>query len=672
MGLGDIKVTSYLDQPFSADIELIDVGNIPLSGIKVNLASAEDFERMGLERAYALSLLIFNVEKHANGKAFIKVSSIERITDPFMQVLVDLAWAEGQVYRAYTVLLDPPNYQLSVVKHQLNNIVKRQYDRQPSKQGAAKHETSTQIERAPVGDTGSEYRGTATYGPTLANETIWQIAQHYKTGDVSLQQIILAIVGTNPQSFTEGNLNGLKDASRLQIPANSAIDRVPVALARLEVLAHDKAWQTRAPIVHALMPPYIDTAAPAASGNESQVVPVVRMADRSEIPTAPAFSASAAVTPVQRFLPLMSSLLSVGEDAAVSNGVSKNKSAVTQQARVNADMDIAAAAIASVREVNAVLVEQLRTLQTENKRLQQKLTARNQEMQQLRNKVNVLLERQGVLGQVSKQHLDTEKNSILPWFLLLLVLGGCGFFYWTFWIRPKRAHLEEVAAASETPSLEPTPSPEPTTSQESAPSPEPTTSQEPAPSQEPITSQLIEDEPVVANEPVEQVVVNTIDASPIEPPLQEAETESDSIPALETISPAPVEVIEEPVAAPIEEEDPPQQETPVDEKEQVIEFEPGLLPPTESPEEDRSVSDEIDDNSIEFVLNPVEDVPPPEEKTQPVKSKAALETLLGLAKTYIGMDDIESAKQSLQEVLEFGNEKQKAAAKSLLDELDKK
>jgi pilus assembly protein FimV len=36
------------------------------------------------------------------------------------------------------------------------------------------------------------------------------------------------------------------------------------------------------------------------------------------------------------------------------------------------------------------------------------------------------------------------------------------------------------------------------------------------------------------------------------------------------------------------------------------------------------------------------------------------------------MDDIESAKQSLQEVLEFGNEKQKAEAKSLLDELDKK
>ena len=79
----------------------------------------------------------------------------------------------------------------------------------------------------------------------------------------------------------------------------------------------------------------------------------------------------------------------------------------------------------------------------------------------------------------------------------------------------------------------------------------------------------------------------------------------------------------------------------------------------------------VDANNIEFVLNPVESAPIGDVEKL-VKSKAALETLLALAKTYIEMDDIETAKQSLQEVVDFGNKKQQAEAQRLLDELSKK
>lgn len=44
LGLGEMKVQSSLDQPFSAEIELIDVGADPLASIKVNLADPEQFE----------------------------------------------------------------------------------------------------------------------------------------------------------------------------------------------------------------------------------------------------------------------------------------------------------------------------------------------------------------------------------------------------------------------------------------------------------------------------------------------------------------------------------------------------------------------------------------------------------------------------------------------------
>jgi pilus assembly protein FimV len=56
----------------------------------------------------------------------------------------------------------------------------------------------------------------------------------------------------------------------------------------------------------------------------------------------------------------------------------------------------------------------------------------------------------------------------------------------------------------------------------------------------------------------------------------------------------------------------------------------------------------------------------------PTKSKAALETLLSLANTYISMGDEEAAVQSLEEVIQYGSKKQQEAAQLLLQKLSKK
>ena len=54
-----------------------------------------------------------------------------------------------------------------------------------------------------------------------------------------------------------------------------------------------------------------------------------------------------------------------------------------------AEMDIARAAIESVREANALLMEQLRSLQSDNNRLQQQLAEREQAMDKLREQQKI-------------------------------------------------------------------------------------------------------------------------------------------------------------------------------------------------------------------------------------------------------------------------------------------
>ena len=618
MGLGDMAVNSYLDQPFNAEIELIDVGGVPLSGIKASLASAEDFDRVGIERIYALNLLTFNVEKNANGHVVIKVRSIERISEPFMPLLVDLAWANGQVYRSYTILLDPPNYKLGQVKRQLQNIVKRQNESQlsPEQTGVINKPVYGEVERVsttPVIDN----RGAATYGPTIANETVWQIAQRYKTENILLQQMILAIVGTNPHAFIEGNLNGLKAGSHLRIPTNSTASRVPVTLAKLEVLAHDKAWQSRQAIEHALLPPYIDSNAPTAA-NESEMTALGYPLSVSKIPVIlDVFKSTSKDEPMaSRLLPLASSLLSFGEDVAPQHD--QDKLAVTPQANIKTETSIATAAIDSVREVNALLSEQLRLLQADNKRLQQQLAKRDQDLTQLRKRIFAIVERQRIAGQVGALPA-TEHSSVWTWAIFLLALGAGGFMYWSLWIKPSREKKTVAPVSGNSPPLEP------------------------------IVPSVFENKPVVMSEPVE-ISPKELDVPAILPVEDDKEH---------------TEILPEGRVA----------------DNHVIAFEPTLQQeaketPIENAEPElvivpEPVEEKEDKHSIDFVLNPVEPAPPVD-AAKPMKSKAALDTLLALAKTYVDMGDAETAKESLQEVIDFGSEEQKLDATRLLDMLDKK
>ncbi|OEH45324.1 hypothetical protein lpari_03699 [Legionella parisiensis] len=63
LGLGEMKVESALNQPFFAEIELIDGHEVSLSNIKVELADSQSYQSLGVERSEAISVLFFDVKK---------------------------------------------------------------------------------------------------------------------------------------------------------------------------------------------------------------------------------------------------------------------------------------------------------------------------------------------------------------------------------------------------------------------------------------------------------------------------------------------------------------------------------------------------------------------------------------------------------------------------------
>ncbi|MED7668651.1 peptidoglycan-binding protein LysM [Pseudomonas moraviensis subsp. stanleyae] len=107
LGLGEITVHSALNQPFKADIALVDVGTLTQNDLSASLASADEFGRAGVERVFFLNDLKFTPILRGN-RQMIRVTSGKPVNEPFLNFLVQLDQPNGRLLREFTVLIDPP------------------------------------------------------------------------------------------------------------------------------------------------------------------------------------------------------------------------------------------------------------------------------------------------------------------------------------------------------------------------------------------------------------------------------------------------------------------------------------------------------------------------------------------------------------------------------------
>ena len=68
LGLGDIHLSSALNQPLAADIDLLGATPEEVLQLRANLSSRETFTRYGLDRPAFLNSLTFKVVRDASGR----------------------------------------------------------------------------------------------------------------------------------------------------------------------------------------------------------------------------------------------------------------------------------------------------------------------------------------------------------------------------------------------------------------------------------------------------------------------------------------------------------------------------------------------------------------------------------------------------------------------------
>lgn len=240
LGLGDIVMKSALNQPLDAEIELVSVQSGDEEGLKVGLASAEDFARVGAERSYFLTKIKFNVEKKADGTPYIRLSTREPVTEPFLDFVVEARWPRGRLLREFTVLVDPP-----VLGEEKPALI-QQATAQPAPAAAPAPARQAPIAKRATLTPVVSREGGLSYGPVRPNDTLWEIANQLRSDDsVTVNQMMLALVRDNPQAFYNGNVNQLKAGYVLRIKDPASLSAISVAEADIEIERQRAEWLAR-------------------------------------------------------------------------------------------------------------------------------------------------------------------------------------------------------------------------------------------------------------------------------------------------------------------------------------------------------------------------------------------------------------------------------------------
>lgn len=263
LGLGQIEVKSSLNQPLVAEIPVLSATAGEAEALAVRLASADAFARAGLERPHLMNAnLQFEVKRTPSGRTVIAVTTPNQVREPFLSFLLEVEWGNGKLLREYTVLLDPPSMapirsapSASVAATALPEPAPARYEPldeppappPPAPRPSAPAPAPAPVQQAPAPSYAPPSEPLPSYGAdsysVVAGDTLWSIASRSRPDpNVSVQQMMLALLRANPEAFIDNNINRLKKGAVLRIPGRDETTVITAAEAAAQVRGQMESW----------------------------------------------------------------------------------------------------------------------------------------------------------------------------------------------------------------------------------------------------------------------------------------------------------------------------------------------------------------------------------------------------------------------------------------------
>ena len=223
--LGKITVLSAVGQPLRAEVELTAVKPGETSALLAKLAPPDAYRRAVVDFNPALNGLTFAIETRT-GTPYIRISSAQPLTEPLVNLMVELSGKGSVQTREYAFVLDTPEARQTRGAQVAAPV-------QPGKgQGSG---AAPATPAAPAADAKSKSKSDYR---VKRGDTLSRIASELKPSGVSLDMMLVALYRANPDAFQGENMNRMQAGRILAVPSNDTVRALDGAEAKGVVTAH--------------------------------------------------------------------------------------------------------------------------------------------------------------------------------------------------------------------------------------------------------------------------------------------------------------------------------------------------------------------------------------------------------------------------------------------------
>jgi len=239
LSLGRITVQSALGEPLRAEVEVPEINAEEAASLKASVSSPEAFRAAGLDYNSAMASLQVTLQRRTDGRAYIRISGDKAINDPFVDMILEARWASGRIVRDYTLLFDPPQARQAAPSVPTPAQVAQQplATRIPAPAPAINPTASRKTSAVPA----EEKRGNGTNTVSVnRGDTAGKIAASIKPASISLDQMLVAMLRSNPDAFIGDNINRIKAGSVINIPTEEQAAATAAGEATRIIVAQSK------------------------------------------------------------------------------------------------------------------------------------------------------------------------------------------------------------------------------------------------------------------------------------------------------------------------------------------------------------------------------------------------------------------------------------------------
>ena len=177
LGLGRAKMLSKQGESLLVEFDVESLSPEEQQGLEVSLAEAATYSALGAPFDAVLSSAQARLAKRPNGQLYLSVTSKDPVNQSFLDVILQLHWSTGQVTKEMGLLLD-------------------------TTQSASLNES-----------------GNITQVPVNPGDTASELALRYKNASVTLDQMLMGLLRSNPNAFLAQNVNRLRADANLVLPS---------------------------------------------------------------------------------------------------------------------------------------------------------------------------------------------------------------------------------------------------------------------------------------------------------------------------------------------------------------------------------------------------------------------------------------------------------------------